>query len=339
MDPGREDEAQSGALERIFYRRISAVTLPTFAYFQGRIVPYSEAKIGVMTHALNYGTGAFGGIRGYWNPEQEQLYIFRPADHLKRLLNSAKLLSAQIDQSIEDITRIMLELVRKEGYNEDIYIRPLIYKADEIIGVKLHGLRDELTVFAIPFSRYIEKDEGAHVTFSSWRRIDDNAIPARGKLTGAYINSAFIKTDAVRSGFDEALVLTNEGHVSEGSAMNFFMLRDGVLITPPVTDNILEGITRRTIMTLAEQELGLTVLERSIDKTEVFLCEEAFMTGSAAQVTAVTRVDHRPIGSGVMGMVTTQLRQLFDDAVRGRLPAYKEWLEPVFVSEPAMSAK
>ena len=229
------------------------MTLPKFAYFQGKIVPYSEAKVGVMTHALNYGTGAFGGVRGYWNSEQEQLYIFRPADHFRRLLNSAKLLAAEINYSVKDLVRITLELIQKEGYKEDIYIRPLIYKADEMIGVKLHGLHDELTVFAIPFSRYIEKDEGAHVTFSSWRRIDDNAIPARGKITGAYINSAFIKTDAVRSGFDEALVLTNDGHVSEGSAMNFFMMRDGILITPPITDNILEGITRRSIMTMAEQ--------------------------------------------------------------------------------------
>ncbi|MEJ2012721.1 MAG: branched-chain amino acid transaminase [Anaerolineales bacterium] len=315
------------------------MTLPKFAYFQGKIVPYSEAKVGVMTHALNYGTGAFGGLRGYWNSEQEQLYVFRPAEHFTRLLNSARLLTAEMDYTTDDLTKIALDLVRKEGYTEDIYIRPLIYKADEIIGVKLHGLRDELTVFAIPFSRYIEKDEGAHVTFSSWRRIDDNAIPARGKLTGAYINSAFIKTDAVRSGFDEALVLTNEGHVSEGSAMNFFMLRDGVLITPPITDNILEGITRRSIMTLAEQELGLPVLERSIDKTEVFLCEEAFLTGTAAQVTAVTMVDHRPIGTGVMGPMTARLRTIFDDVVRGRVSQYMEWLAPVYVNEPALSLK
>ena len=315
------------------------MTLPKFAYFQGKIVPYSEAKVGVMTHALNYGTGAFGGVRGYWNSEQEQLYIFRPADHFRRLLNSAKLLAAEINYSVKDLVRITLELIQKEGYKEDIYIRPLIYKADEMIGVKLHGLHDELTVFAIPFSRYIEKDEGAHVTFSSWRRIDDNAIPARGKITGAYINSAFIKTDAVRSGFDEALVLTNDGHVSEGSAMNFFMMRDGILITPPITDNILEGITRRSIMTMAEQELGLPVQERSIDKTEVFLCDEAFLTGTAAQVTAVTMVDHRPIGKGVMGPITAQLRKIFDDIVRGRMPTYNEWIEPVYVTEPAMSVK
>lgn len=315
------------------------MTLPKFAYFKGDIVPYSEAKVGVMTHALNYGTGAFGGLRGYWNDTEEQLFIFRPGDHFKRLLNSAKLMTAEVDYDESDLLHITLDLVRAEGYREDIYIRPLIYKADEVIGVRLHGLKDELTIFAIPFSRYIEKDDGAHVTFSSWRRIDDNAIPARGKLTGAYINSAFIKTDAVRAGFDEALVLTNDGHVSEGSAMNFFMMRDGVLITPPVTDNILEGITRRAIMTLAEQELGLQVLERSVDKTEVFLCDEAFMTGTAAQVTAVTRVDHRPIGNGEMGPVTTEVRKLFDNVVRGRIRHLLDWVEPVYVTEPAVSVK
>jgi branched-chain amino acid aminotransferase len=315
------------------------VTLPKFAYFQGEIIPYSEAKVGVMTHALNYGTGAFGGLRGYWNKSQEQLFIFRPFDHFHRLLNSAKLMTAEIDFDEQDLIRITIDLLRAEGYREDIYIRPLIYKADEMIGVKLHGLQDELTIFAVPFSRYIEKDDGAHVTFSSWRRIDDNAIPARGKLTGAYINSAFIKTDAVRAGFDEALVLNNDGHVSEGSAMNFFMLRDGALVTPPVTDNILEGITRRSVMAMAEQELGLTVLERSIDKTEVFLCEEAFMTGTAAQITAVTRVDYRPIGTGRMGPVTAELRKLFDDVVRGRVQHLLNWVEPVYAPEPAASLK
>jgi branched-chain amino acid aminotransferase len=312
------------------------VALPKFAFFKGELVPYSEAKVGVMTHALNYGTGAFGGIRAYWNTEEEQLYIFRPNDHFTRLLNSAKMISAEVGYTQEELLSHTLDLVRAEEYHEDIYIRPLIYKSDELIGVRLHDLESELTIFAIPFTRYVERDDSAHVTFSSWRRIDDNAIPARGKFTGAYINSAFIKTDALRSGFDEALVLTNEGHVSEGSAMNIFMMRFGKLITPPITENILEGITRRTIMTLARKELGLEVEERPIDRTEIFLCDELLMTGTAAQVTAVTMVDHRPIGDGVMGPVTTQLRQLFDDIVRGKMPAYHHWNTPVYVPEPAM---
>ena len=311
------------------------MTLPHFAYFQGKIVPYAEAKVGVMTHALNYGTGAFGGIRGYWNPDEEQLFVFRPHDHFIRLLNSAKLLCSQLQLTPDGLTEITRELLRREGYREDCYIRPLIYKADEIIGVKLHDMRDELTVFAVPFARYMDHDDDAHVTFSSWRRVDDNAIPARGKICGAYVNSALIKTDAVLAGFDEALVLIREGHVSEASAMNVFMVRDGVMITPPVTDNILEGITRRTVITLAREDLGLEVVERSIDRTEVYLCDEFLLCGTAAQVTAVTRVDHRPVGSGRMGPITTSLRQLYDDAVRGRTPKHRSWVEPVYQKIPA----
>ncbi len=312
------------------------MVLPKFAFFKDNIVPYADAKIGVMTHALNYGTGAFGGVRAYWNAEREQLYLFRPHDHFTRLINSARMILAEVKYSQDELISHTLDLVRAEGYREDIYIRPLVYMADEIIGVRLHDLRSELTIFAIPFTRYVDRDDGAHVTFSSWRRIDDNAIPARGKFTGAYINSAFIKTDATRSGYDEALVLTNEGHISEGSAMNIFMMRFGKLITPPVTDNILEGITRSTIMTLAREELGLEVEERSIDRTEVYLCDELLMVGTAAQVTAVAMVDHRPIGEGVMGPVTAKLRQLFDDLVRGKLSTHREWITPVYLSEPAL---
>jgi branched-chain amino acid aminotransferase len=309
------------------------VTLPKYAYFEGQIVPYSDAKVGVMNHTLNYGTGAFAGVRAYWNKDQEQLYIFRPLDHFKRLLQSAKLLYAEVNYKPEDLRDTIIELIRAEGYREDCYIRPLLYNADEIIGVRLHDLTPKITMFSVPFTRYVERDDNAHVTFSSWRRIDDNAIPARGKITGAYINSAFIKTTAVLSGFDEALVLSNDGHISEGSAENVFIIRDGVLITPPVSENILEGITRRTIVTLAKEELGLEVRERPIDRTEAFVCDELFLTGTAAQVTAVTHVDHQPIGNGVMGPITTKLRQLYDDLVRGKLSAYRGWNEAVYIKE------
>jgi branched-chain amino acid aminotransferase len=306
------------------------VVLPKHAYFQGKIVPYSEAKVGVLTHALNYGTAAFAGVRAYWNEENQQLYIFRAADHYRRFLNSCKLLLIQLEHTPESLTQLTLDLLRADDYHQDIYIRPLAYKADEVIGVKLHGIRAELSICAVPFDKYIADDTNAHVTISSWRRVDDNIIPARGKISGAYANSAFIKSDAVLSGFDDALVLTQEGHISEGSAMNFFMVRDGLLITPPVTENILEGITRRSVIELAREELNLTVLERPVDRTEVYLCEELFLTGTAAQITAVTRVDHRPVGDGKMGPISAHMYNLFQDILRGRVPKYMHWLTPVY---------
>ncbi len=309
------------------------MTLPAYAYFNGKIVPYSEAKIGVMTHALNYGTAIFGGVRGYWNAEEEQLFIFRPIDHFIRLLDSAKLMCMEVGLTPEELTSTAIDLLRTENHKQDVYLRPLLYKSDEIIGVKLHGVSDALTMFSVPFDRYVSNDTDAHVTFSSWRRIDDNMIPARGKISGAYVNSALIKTDALRAGFDEALVLTQEGHVSEGSAENIFMIRGDKLITPPVTENILEGITRRSVLELAENELGLAIVERPIDRTEVYLCDEFFMTGTAAQVTAITRVDFRPVGPGVMGPTTARLRELFQRVLRGQVQGYRHWNTPVYVAE------
>ncbi len=306
------------------------MTLPNYAYFKGEIVPYSEAKVGVATHALNYGTAAFAGVRAYWNEDEEQLFIFRAGDHFKRLLNSARLLLMEFDHTPESLTQVAIDLLKKEDHRQNVYIRPLIYKSDELIGVRLHDLSADITIFSLPFDRYVSNDTDAHLTFSSWRRIDDNMIPARGKIAGAYVNTAFIKTDAMLAGFDEGLVLTEDGHVSEGSAENFFMVRDGVLVTPPVTDNILEGITRRSVMELAREELGIEVVERHVDRTEIYLCEEVFLTGTAAQITAATRIDHRVIGSGEMGPVAAELRELFFGVVQGRNAKYRHWNTEVY---------
>jgi len=306
------------------------VDLPSYAYFRGKIVPYSEAKVGVLTHGLNYGTAAFGGVRAYWNEVQQQLWLFRPHDHYRRFLNSAKLLCMQFPETPQSLTQITIDLLRTEGYHCDVYVRPLAYKADESIGVRLHNLTDEFSIAALPFNRYVANDTNAHVTISSWRRVDDNVIPARGKISGAYANSAFIKTDAQRAGFDEALVLTNEGHISEGSAENVFMVRDGVLVTPSITENILEGIVRRTVLELAQNELGVPVQERPIDRTEVYLCDELFMSGTAAQITAITQVDHRTVGDGQMGAITSKLRALFNEVVRGNMPQYRHWNTAVY---------
>lgn len=299
--------------------------LTKHAFFEGRVVPLSEAKINIATHGFLYGTAVFGGMRAYWNEEKQRLFVFRPYDHFKRLLNSGRMLAMSIPYDEESLIQLTLDLLRTDNWQRDVYLRPTIYKADMGIGVRLHDLKDEFCMFVLAFEKYVKNDTDAHVTVSSWRRIDDNVIPARGKVSGAYANSALIKTDANRAGFDEALVLDHNGHLSEGSAMNIFMVRDGVLVTPPVTDNILEGITRRSIIEIAKKELGLDVVERSIDRTEVFIAEEMFMTGTAAQVVAVTKIDHRPVGSGSMGPVTSKLRAAFDDIVRAKNLKFLHW--------------
>ena len=315
------------------------MTLPKYAYFRGEIVPYSEARVGVLTHGLNYGTAVFGGMRAYWNEAGEQLYVYRPRDHFRRFLDSTKIMRMVFDHTPESLTRLTIEVLRAENYRCDVYIRPLAFKSDEIIGVKLHDLHDELSIVAFPYERYLANETDAHVTISSWRRVDDNMIPARGKISGAYANSALIKTDAVLAGFDEALVLTQEGHLSEGSAMNVFMVKADTVITPPITENILEGITRRTVIELVREELGRPVVERPIDRTEVYLCDEFFITGTAAQITAVTRIDHRPVGTGAMGPITTRLRELYQDVVRGRHPRYRGWNTPVYITEKIAATK
>ena len=306
---------------------------PNYAFFQGRIVPYSEARVGVLSHTLNYGTGVFGGLRGYWNDDEEQMFLFRPEDHYRRFLQSASLLCMELPYTLQDLVEITINLLRQEALQEDVYIRPLAFFPDELIGVKLHGMHPDVSVVAMPFGRYVENDEGAHVTVSSWRRIDDNTIPARGKISGAYVNSAFIKTDAERAGFDEAIVLNQDGHIAEGSAANLFLIRDGCVLTPPVTDNILEGIVRRTTIQLLQDELGIDVIERRLDRTELFVADEAFFSGTGVQIAAITRVDHRPVGKGLMGPVTTKLRDLFFRVVRGKEAKYRDWCAPVFVVE------
>jgi branched-chain amino acid aminotransferase len=304
--------------------------MPKYAFFKEGFVPIEEAKISIMTHGFNYGTGCFEGIRGYWNEQEEQLYVFRMREHYERMHRSTRILRMHLPHTAEELGEITLELLRREGYREDVYIRPLAYKADPIIGVRLHDLTDHFAMFAVPFGRYIEKEEGAHVCISSWRRVDDNAVPARAKITGAYINSALSKTDAVLSGYDEALVLTQGGHISEGSAENFFLVRDGTLITPPVTSDILEGITRDTIITLAREELGMPTIERPVDRSEIYVCDEAFLTGTGVQVAAITLVEHRPVGMGALGPVVTRLRHLYFDVVRGKNPKYRQWCTPVY---------
>lgn len=304
-----------------------------YAFFKGAIVPIEQAKVSIMTHALNYGTGCFEGIRAYWNSEAEQLYVFRLLEHYQRLMQSARVLLMTPRYTAEQLCDLTVELLRREGYREDAYIRPLVYKATEQIGVRLHNLDDELCIFSTPYGRYVENEEGAHAGFASWRRIGDTNIPPRAKITGAYVNSALLKTEAALNGYDEALVLNERGYVCEGSAENVFIVRGGKLITPPVQEDILEGITRETIMELARTELGLETVERPIGRTEFYAADEAFFCGTGVQVVAITRVDHRPVGSARLGPVVAALRDLYFKAVRGQLARYASWCTPVYVRE------
>lgn len=315
------------------------MALPNFVCYNGRVVPYSDVKFGVLTHAMNYGTAVFGGLRAYWNEDEEQLFIFRPRDHFRRFLQSASLLCMNVRLSGDDLLKGLTELIRTEGHEEDLYIRPLAFYSDEIIGVRLHDLTAEVSVVAIPFGTYNKNEESMHVTVSSWRRVDDNSIPARGKIAGAYVNSAFIKTDAVRAGFDEAIVLNADGHISEGSAANFVMLRNGVFATPPITANVLEGITRRTVIQLIRDELKMEIQEREIDRTELYLADEAFYCGTGAQISAITAVDHRPVGTGKIGDATARLRKIYFDVVRGKVAKYREWCYPVYEVDRKRASK
>jgi branched-chain amino acid aminotransferase len=307
---------------------------PKFAFFQGQIVPIAEAKVSVMNHALNYGTAVFGGLRGYWNNDERQLFVFRPLDHFERFVQSAGLIRINLPYNNQQLTDLLLHLLRTENFQENIYVRPLAYKSMEGIGVRLHDVPDDFTMFAMPMGSYMT-EAGAHVCISAWRRVDDNAIPARGKISGAYANSALIKSDAILAGYDEALVLNEDGHIAEASAANVFMLRKGVLVTPPSNANVLEGIVRRTVIELAREELGMRVEERNIDRTEIYLADELFLCGTGVQIAPITRVEHRNIGSATMGDLTRELRNLFFNVVSGQHAKYRHWLTPVYQNEPA----
>lgn len=300
----------------------------------GNFVPAEQGVISVRTHCFAYGTGCFEGIRGYWNREDQQVYLFRMREHYERLLRSCKILHIALPYSVDQLVDLSVELVRRNEQHEDVYLRPVAYKSDQVIGVRLHGLTDHFLLTSEPMGNYVEIT-GLRCGVSSWRRIDDNAMPARAKICGAYVNSAFAKTEAMQNGFDEAIMLTHEGHVSEGSAENIFLLVNGELITPAPTENILLGITRDTVIKLAQRELGYPTVERQVDRTELYTADEIFLCGTGAQIAPVISVDHRPVGDGTVGPVTSKLQQLYFDVVRGKIPAYRDqWCTPVYTQVP-----
>jgi branched-chain amino acid aminotransferase len=297
-------------------------------YFEGDWVPMRDAKVSIMTHAFMYGTATFEGIRAYWNADQGKLYGVRIREHVERIRQSCRILLMQDVPSVDELTRLIVETVRRNGFREDVYIRPSFYKSTAAIGVRLHDLDNQLYIVALPFGNYIDTESGVRVMTSTWRRNADEALPARGKIVGGYVNMAFQKTEAELNGFDEAIVLTADGHVNEASAANIFVVRDGVALTPPVSDDLLEGVTRKALMELLANE-GIPVVERSIDRSELYVADEAFLCGTGVQVSPVIEVDHRPVGSGAVGPIGRLVRDRYFDAVRGRLPEYMHWLTQI----------
>lgn len=302
----------------------------TYAYFQGDYVPLEDANVNIMTHAFMYGTAVFEGIRGYWSEENEEMYIFRLREHYERMFDSMKIMYLESKYSIDELCKITVELLRRNAPKTDTYIRPCFYKSSRRIGPSLADNPTDFTIFTVPFGDYFHGAPGLKCQISNWRRVEDNAIPARGKIIGAYANTALAKTDAALAGFDDCIVLAENGHVSEGSAMNLFMVKRGQLITPPTTENILEGITRNTIAEFAEAEFGWKVIGRNIDRSELYTADELFFCGTGAQVTPVIEVDKRPIGTGNVGPMTAQIKEMYQAICHGQKSKYKHWLTPVY---------
>lgn len=299
------------------------------AYFDGKYVPIEEANVSILTHAFNYGTGLFEGIRGYFNEDEGKILVFRLTEHVDRLMRNCNVLFMEIDETAEQLERICLEVVKQSEFQEDVYVRPIVYKSEHSLGPKLKGVESKFCCWTIKLGDYVEINSGLDVAVSSWRRLSDNAIPSRAKTTGSYINSALARTEADQAGFDEAIFLREDGTVSEGSAMNLFMVREGKLITPPESADILIGITRNSVIELAQEELGLEVIERPIARTELYVCDELFFTGTGAQVAPVRSVDRRLVGEGKPGPISKQLQDIYFDVVQGKVEKYRHWCTPV----------
>lgn len=302
----------------------------TYAYFKGQFVPLDQAKVSIQNNTFQYGTGIFEGIRAYWNPDEGQLYLFRMVEHYVRLLRNCRVLKLNIGKDEKELSEITLELLRKNHPETDTYIRPIAYVDSDGIGPKFIGYSTGFAMYTLPLGDYIDVSRGIKVGFSSWRRINDNSIPARCKVTGGYVNSALAKTEALEHGYDEAIFLTEGGFISEGSAENIFLVRGGELITPALSEDILEGITRETVIELAREELGIETIERPIGRTELYVADEAFLCGTGAQISPMIEVDKRPLGSGRIGPITAKIQALYFDVVKGKQKKYAHWLTPVY---------
>ena len=301
-----------------------------YVYLNGEYVDMAKASIPVRTHAFLYGTAVFEGIRAYWNEEEKQLYVFRAKEHYERLQRSAKIMYMESPHTVEEYCKITVDLMKKNNYREDAYMRPTLYKSAQKVGPGLFDNPDSFMIISNKMGDYIDTSKGLSVCVSSWRRNSDNAIPPRAKVAGGYANAALIKTDAHNAGFDDAVVLDEQGQVTEGSAMNLFLVQNGRLVTTMRTDDILVGVTRNTIIELAKDVLGLEVEERAIDRTELYISDEAFYCGTGAQVSPIVKIDNRKLGDGTVGPIAKDLQKLYFEVVKGKVPKYKKWCMPVY---------
>ena len=299
-----------------------------FAFFEDAIVPLAEAKVSVATHALQYGTGAFGGIRGYLSADGRAVNLFRLEDHYRRFVHSASLLKIELPLDVDGLCDLSVELTRKNGHLGELYLRPFMYKAGLDLTPGLGGIADGFTLFMVAVDGLPPFDYGLSVMVSSWQRITDNALPQRGKVAGSYANASLIRDEAREHGFDDAVVLNARGKVGEGSVSNLMMVREGTLITPPVSGDILEGINRRAILELA-RDLGVQVVEREIDRSELYVADELFLCGTRMQLAWIKAVDRRQVGTGHQGPITARLSERFEAAVRGAAPEYAHWMRRV----------
>ena len=300
-----------------------------YIFLDGEYIKASEAVIPVRTHGFLYGTSVFEGIRAYYNKQDSQLYIFRPKEHYERLLASAKVIWMKSPYSIEEYIQITKELLKKCEYKTDVYIRPTLYNSSTNISPTLCDVKESFLIFTTPFGDYYEPQRGLRLCVSSWRRTSDNAIPPRAKIGGAYANASLINTDAHHAGFDDAVVLSESGQVTEGSAMNIFLVINGKLVTTNTTDDILVGVTRNTVIELAK-ELNIPVEERAVDRTELYTADEVFCCGTGAQIAHVESIDHRVVGDGNKGEITNKIQTLYFDVVKGNIPKYKDWCVAVY---------
>lgn len=299
-----------------------------YAYFEGDIVPLAEARVSVATHALQYGTGAFGGIRGYLSADGRAVHLFRLQDHYRRFAHSAKLLRIELPFDVDGLCELSVELTRRNGHLGEVYLRPFMYKAGLDLSPGLAGIADGFTLFMLAVDGLPPLGHGLSVGVSSWQRVTDNAIPPRGKIAGSYVNASLIRDEARDRGFDDAIVLNARGKAGEGSVANLFLVRDGILITPPVSADILEGINRRAVLELAA-DLGIPVVEREIDRTELYVADEMFLCGTRVQLAWIAAADRRQVGTGRRGPITTRLAERFEAAVRGTAPEYAHWMTRV----------